>query len=63
MMDSMLTTTASRSSISRSLDDLDINDLATQSFLDDTGAPATLPDVGAGGEDSKMRVLLGLLKK
>lgn len=36
---------------------------ATQAFVDDTGAPATLPEMGAGGEESKMRVLLGLLKK
>lgn len=36
---------------------------ASQSFTDDNGAPATLPDVGGGGEESKMKVLLGLLKK
>jgi hypothetical protein len=36
---------------------------ATENFVDDNGAPATLPDVGSGGDDSKMKVLLGLLKK
>lgn len=36
---------------------------ATQAFVDDTGAPATLPETGAGGDEGKMRVLLGLLKK
>ncbi|RXK35211.1 hypothetical protein M231_07545 [Tremella mesenterica] len=32
-------------------------------FTDETGAPATLPEVGNGGEESKMKVLLGLLRK
>ncbi|BEI91296.1 uncharacterized protein CcaverHIS019_0401160 [Cutaneotrichosporon cavernicola] len=39
------------------------DDPASQAFLDDTGKPATLPEMGNGGEESKMRVLLGLLKK
>jgi hypothetical protein len=43
--------------------ELDLPDLASQAFLDDTGKPATLPEMGNGGEESKMRVLLGLLKK
>lgn len=34
-----------------------------QAFVDDAGAPATLPDVGDGGEQSKLKVLMGLLKK
>jgi len=36
---------------------------APQAFTDDNGAPATLEDVGTGGEEGKMKVLLGLLKK
>lgn len=39
------------------------DDPASQAFLDDTGKPATLPEMGNGGDESKMRVLLGLLKK
>ncbi|KAK1921849.1 hypothetical protein DB88DRAFT_499401 [Papiliotrema laurentii] len=39
------------------------DDIAAQPFVDETGAPATLPDVGNGGEESKMKVLLGLLRK
>jgi hypothetical protein len=31
--------------------------------VDETGAPATLPEIGNGGEESKMKVLLGLLRK
>lgn len=34
-----------------------------QAFLDDPGAPATLEDVGDGGEQSKLKMLMGLLKK
>ena len=37
--------------------------LAIQTFTDETGAPATLPEVGNGGEEGKIKVLLGLLKK
>ena len=36
---------------------------ALQPFVDETGAPATLPEEGNGGEESKMKVLLGLLRK
>jgi len=36
---------------------------AVQPFVDETGAPATLPEIGNGGEESKMKVLLGLLRK
>ncbi|GFZ51684.1 Oxysterol-binding protein-like protein 1 [Saitozyma sp. JCM 24511] len=36
---------------------------ALQTFTDETGAPATLPEVGGGGEEGKLKVLLGLLKK
>lgn len=34
-----------------------------QPFLDENGAPASLPEMGDGGEQGKLRVLLGLLKK
>lgn len=57
---STLATSTSRPSCD---DDIGIPDLASQTFLDDTDAPATLPEMGGGGEESKMRVLLGLLKK
>lgn len=40
-----------------------VDPLASQAFVDDSGAPATLPDVGDGGEQSKLKVLMGLLKK
>lgn len=40
-----------------------VDPLASQAFVDDAGAPATLPDVGDGGEQSKLKVLMGLLKK
>jgi hypothetical protein len=36
---------------------------AIQTFTDETGAPATLPEIGGGGEEGKLKVLLGLLKK
>jgi hypothetical protein len=36
---------------------------AVQPFTDEAGAPATLPEMGNGGEESKMKVLLGLLRK
>ncbi len=36
---------------------------AIQTFTDETGAPATLPEMGSGGEEGKLKVLLGLLKK
>ncbi|KAL1407285.1 hypothetical protein Q8F55_006706 [Vanrija albida] len=39
------------------------DDPVPQQFTDDSGAPATLPDVGSGGEESKMKILLGLLKR
>lgn len=37
--------------------------LASIKFTDDDGAPASLPETGEAGEQSKIRVLLGLLKK
>jgi hypothetical protein len=37
--------------------------IAIQTFTDEDGAPATLPEMGNGGEESKIRVLLGLLRK
>lgn len=40
-----------------------VPDTVPQQFTDDSGAPATLPDVGSGGEESKMKILLGLLKR
>ncbi|KAK8847695.1 hypothetical protein IAR55_005554 [Kwoniella newhampshirensis] len=39
------------------------DDVAIQPFTDESGAPATLPEIGSGGEESKMKVLLGLMKK
>lgn len=39
------------------------DDLTVQPFTDEAGAPATLPEMGNGGEESKMKVLLGLLRK
>ncbi|KAL7419055.1 hypothetical protein Q5752_005891 [Cryptotrichosporon argae] len=39
------------------------DDAAIPSFTDESGAPATLPEIGNGGDESKLRVLLGLLKK
>ncbi|WVQ98380.1 hypothetical protein IAU59_005503 [Kwoniella sp. CBS 9459] len=39
------------------------DDTTIQPFTDESGAPATLPEVGNGGEESKMKVLLGLMKK
>lgn len=36
---------------------------AIQPFVDETGAPTTLPEMGNGGEESKIKVLLGLLRK
>jgi hypothetical protein len=36
---------------------------AAQPFVDETGAPATLPEMGNGGDESKLKVLLGLLRK
>ena len=36
---------------------------AIQTFTDETGAPTTLPEIGSGGEEGKLKVLLGLLKK
>ena len=36
---------------------------ASQPFVDETGAPATLPEMGNGGDESKLKVLLGLLRK
>ncbi|WWC86563.1 uncharacterized protein L201_001440 [Kwoniella dendrophila CBS 6074] len=39
------------------------DDTTLQPFTDESGAPATLPEVGNGGEESKMKVILGLLKK
>ena len=42
---------------------IDLTNVAVEPFTDETGAPATLPEMGAGGEESKMKVLLGLLRK
>ncbi|WWD08261.1 hypothetical protein V865_006372 [Kwoniella europaea PYCC6329] len=39
------------------------DDTTLQPFTDESGAPATLPEVGNGGEESKVKVLLGLMKK
>ncbi|WRT64457.1 uncharacterized protein IL334_001389 [Kwoniella shivajii] len=39
------------------------DDTSLHQFTDESGAPATLPEVGNGGEESKMKVLLGLMKK
>jgi len=34
-----------------------------QAYTDEDGAPATLPEMGNAGEESKLKVLLGLLRK
>ncbi|ODO06215.1 hypothetical protein L198_01447 [Cryptococcus wingfieldii CBS 7118] len=39
------------------------DDDPTQQFTDESGAPATLPEIGNGGEESKLKVLMGLMKK
>ncbi|WWD21789.1 hypothetical protein CI109_106277 [Kwoniella shandongensis] len=39
------------------------DDVSIHQFTDESGAPATLPEVGNGGDESKMKVLLGLMKK
>ncbi|WVQ81738.1 hypothetical protein IAT38_003863 [Cryptococcus sp. DSM 104549] len=39
------------------------DDTTIQTFTDESGAPATLPEVGNGGEESKLKVLMGLMKK
>ena len=36
---------------------------ATHAFTDENGALTTLPEMGSGGEEGKLKVLLGLLKK
>lgn len=36
---------------------------AVQQFTDETGAPASLPEIGSGGEESKLKVLMGLMRK
>ncbi|ORY30228.1 hypothetical protein BCR39DRAFT_564947 [Naematelia encephala] len=51
------------SKLEKSVDVPTDDDISIQPFTDDTGAPATLPEVGNGGEEGKMRVLLGLLRK
>ncbi|WVN88574.1 uncharacterized protein L203_103785 [Cryptococcus depauperatus CBS 7841] len=39
------------------------DDPVNPQFTDETGAVATLPEVGSGGEESKLKVLMGLMKK
>lgn len=36
---------------------------AVKQFTDETGAPASLPEIGSGGEESKLKVLMGLMRK
>ncbi|CAD6575916.1 MAG: hypothetical protein TREMPRED_001538 [Tremellales sp. Tagirdzhanova-0007] len=39
------------------------DDASTHAFTDEHGALTTLPEMGSGGEEGKLKVLLGLLKK
>ncbi|ORX35858.1 hypothetical protein BD324DRAFT_629290 [Kockovaella imperatae] len=39
------------------------DDSVIQEFTDESGAPATLPEVGGGGEESKLKILMGLLRR
>ncbi|OXG83936.1 hypothetical protein C348_02476 [Cryptococcus neoformans Gb118] len=39
------------------------DDATVKQFTDETGAPASLPEIGSGGEESKLKVLMGLMRK
>jgi len=40
-----------------------LDESALQTYTDENGTITTLPETGAGGEEGKLKVLMGLLKK